>query len=134
MGSRGQKVKIARKSHITAKRPPSIAELEELHAKLNKKMSTVFRSAVADHGSMNQNERQTWNRLRNRANSVWKRTQRMKYKRDKEAIKNYKPEPHTFVNGFGEATHRYVTNTTYEKARKRLERQAAGVVTGYRGK
>ena len=58
----------------------------------------------------------------------------MKYKRDTEVMKNYKPKPHTFVNGFGEATHRYVTNTTYEKARKRLERQAVGVVTGYWGK
>ena len=29
----------------------------------------------------------------------------------------------TFVNNFGEATTRYVTSTTYEKAQKRLEKQ-----------
>lgn len=34
-----------------------------------------------------------------------------------------KPKPaHTFVNGFGEATTRYITSGTYEHARKRAEK------------
>lgn len=39
------------------------------------------------------------------------------------AASNAKPKPaHTFVNGFGEATSRYVTTGTYERARKRAEK------------
>lgn len=30
-----------------------------------------------------------------------------------------KPDNHVFINAFGEATKRYITNTTYEIARKR---------------
>lgn len=41
----------------------------------------------------------------------------------KAATSTAKPKPaHTFVNGFGEATSRYVTTTTYERARKRAEK------------
>lgn len=39
------------------------------------------------------------------------------------AASNAKPKPaHTFVNGFGEATSRYVTTGTYERARKRADK------------
>lgn len=31
--------------------------------------------------------------------------------------------PKTFVNSFGEATHKYITSSTYERAQKRLEKQ-----------
>ena len=31
--------------------------------------------------------------------------------------------PKTFVNGFGEATHRYIATTTYERAQKRIDKQ-----------
>ena len=38
-----------------------------------------------------------------------------------------KPKPaHTFVNGFGEATSRYITTGTYERALKRTEREVRG--------
>ena len=41
----------------------------------------------------------------------------------KAATSAAKPKPaHTFVNGFGEATNRYVTTGTYERARKRAEK------------
>lgn len=41
----------------------------------------------------------------------------------KSATSAAKPKPaHTFVNGFGEATSRYVTTGTYERARKRAEK------------
>ena len=42
---------------------------------------------------------------------------------DEEAAKRPKPEPehHTFVNGFGEATHRELTTATYKRAQKRQE-------------
>lgn len=39
------------------------------------------------------------------------------------AASTAKPKPaHTFVNGFGEATSRYITTGTYERARKRAEK------------
>lgn len=39
------------------------------------------------------------------------------------AVSAAKPKPaRTFVNGFGEATRRYVTTGTYERARKRAEK------------
>lgn len=41
----------------------------------------------------------------------------------KAAASTVKPKPaHTFVNGFGEATSRYITTGTYERARKRAEK------------
>jgi hypothetical protein len=33
---------------------------------------------------------------------------------------------HTFVNGFGEATSRYITNATYERALRRTEKEVQG--------
>ncbi len=38
---------------------------------------------------------------------------------------NQKPV-HTFVNGFGEATHRYITTDTYERAQRRLDKEIMG--------
>lgn len=36
-----------------------------------------------------------------------------------EQLKPVRP----FINGFGQATHRYITTTTYERAQKRLDKQ-----------
>ena len=45
----------------------------------------------------------------------------------KVAARASKPRPeHTFVNGFGEATSRYVTTATYERAQRRLEKEIQG--------
>ena len=40
-----------------------------------------------------------------------------------EIKKEINKKEKTFVNSFGEATTREITNTTYKKAQKRLERQ-----------
>lgn len=41
------------------------------------------------------------------------------------------PKPvHTFVNGFGEATRRYITNDTYDRAQRRLEKEVKGFLGG----
>lgn len=38
-----------------------------------------------------------------------------------------KPKPtRTFVNGFGEATHRYITSDTYERAQRRMDKEIQG--------
>lgn len=40
-----------------------------------------------------------------------------------------KPKPtRTFVNGFGEATHRYITTNTYERAQRRLDKEIFGLL------
>lgn len=47
----------------------------------------------------------------------------------KAATSATKPKPtHAFVNGFGEATSRYVTTGTYERALKRTEKEVRGVL------
>ena len=47
----------------------------------------------------------------------------------KVATSAAKPKPaHTFVNGFGEATHRNITNDTYERARRRLDKEIFGLL------
>lgn len=43
-------------------------------------------------------------------------------KRKHVAAAAQRPEPKTFVNSFGEATHRYITSPTYERAQKRLDK------------
>ena len=36
---------------------------------------------------------------------------------------------HTFINGFGEATKRVITNTTYEKSQKRLDKEIMNFIS-----
>lgn len=60
------------------------------------------------------------------------------YKADAEArSKQAKSEPvekKTFVNGYGEATHRYITTGTYERAQKRAMKSVDGWLSGKRRK
>lgn len=45
----------------------------------------------------------------------------------KAAANAAKPKPaRTFINGFGEATHKYITTTTYERAQRRLDKEIFG--------
>ena len=47
----------------------------------------------------------------------------------KVATSAAKPKPaHTFVNGFGQATHRYITTDTYERAQRRLDKEIFGLL------
>ena len=43
-------------------------------------------------------------------------------RRNHERAASQRPEPKTFVNSFGEVTHRYITTSTYERAQKRLDK------------
>ena len=43
-------------------------------------------------------------------------------RRRNSALKEKKPENKTFVNSFGEATHREITTASYKRAQKRIER------------
>ncbi len=60
------------------------------------------------------------------------------YKADAEARSkqaNSEPvEKKTFVNGYGEATHREITSSTYERAQKRLVKSVDGWLSGKRRK
>ncbi len=49
-----------------------------------------------------------------------------------EARKNPPKRTKTFVNGFGEATSRYVTSAAYERAMKRNEKEIQSRMKGFR--
>ena len=99
----------------------SSAEIDREINSLGEKMASLSRSAVADHGYMNAKERKQYN-------SMLERTRKLKNERSKlaniraEQKKSTKGQMHTFINGFGEATKRYVTSKTYESAQKRQQR------------
>lgn len=48
--------------------------------------------------------------------------------RSDDAIRSLKP----FANGFGEATDRYITCSTYERSQKRIEKEIASFMNGWR--
>lgn len=60
------------------------------------------------------------------------------YKADAEArsrqAKSEPAEKKTFVNGYGEATHREITSSTYERAQKRSMKSVEGWLSGRRRK
>lgn len=63
-----------------------------------------------------------------RSQLVNEQMRRLQAKAARNAAANAtKPKPtRTFVNGFGDATHRYITNDTYERAQRRLEKELMG--------
>lgn len=68
-------------------------------------------------------------------NNLWReknrRLDKERTKRLKEQAAKPKP-PHKFINGFGETTNRYITTATYERARRRREKEAREVFMGLR--
>lgn len=84
-------------------------------------MASLSRSASADHGYMNAEERKQYN-------SMLERTRKLKNERSKLADirakqkKSTEEQKHIFSNSFGEATKRYITSQTYEAAQKRQQR------------
>ncbi len=63
--------------------------------------------------------------LLHKANELNHRAGELQAKRGEMKAKTETPEKKTFVNGFGEATTRYVTTATYERQQKRLGKQIA---------
>lgn len=49
--------------------------------------------------------------------------QEMKEREERTANKENKNETKTFINGYGEATSKYITSLTYERAEKRRQKE-----------
>ena len=110
----------------------NIATLKSQYNKLLEKQASLGRTMFLGTDSENAKARKQWNtndkKLRRMKTNI--ETARAKQREaQREAlgkIKTKKP----FINGFGEATKRYVTNTTYENARKRNDKEIMKFIGG----
>lgn len=95
-----------------------ISSIDKQIDKLGVKMATFFRSATADHGGFNHSERQQYNKMLEKTRSLKKQRSNL-YDKKAKAQQSSSSGKTTFVNSYGEATRRYITSGTYERAQKR---------------
>ena len=114
----------------------SIKSLEAQKKALGDKMAELVRQTDKD-GQMTSEARKEYYATKSKRDDVVQKLSEA-YKADAEArSKQAKSEPaekKTFVNGYGEATSREITSSTYERAQKRLMKSVEGWLTGYRPK
>lgn len=114
----------------------SIKSLEAQKKALGDKMASLVRQTDKD-GQMTSEARKEYYATKSKRDDIVQKLSKA-YKADSEArSKQAKSEPaekKTFVNGYGEATHRYITTTTYERAQKRAMKSVEGWLSGKRGK
>lgn len=103
----------------------SIKSLEAQKKALGDKMASLVRQTDKD-GQMTSEARKEYYATKSKRDDVVQKLSKA-YKADAEArSKQAKSEPaekKTFINGFGEATDRYVTSTTYERIQSRQSRE-----------
>ena len=103
----------------------SIKSLEAQKKALGDKMASLVRQTDKD-GQMTREARKEYYATKSKRDDVVQKLSKA-YKADAEArSKQAKSEPaekKTFINGFGEATDRYVTSTTYERIQARQSRE-----------
>jgi hypothetical protein len=96
-------------------------------------MASLVRQTDKD-GQMTSEARKEYYATKSKRDDVVQKLSKA-YKADAEArSKQAKSEPaekKTFVNGYGEATDREITSTTYERAQKRLTKSVEGWFMGY---
>ena len=110
----------------------NIATLVSQYNKLLEKQASLGRTMLLGTDSENAKARKQWNtndkKLRRMKTNI--ETARAKQREaQREALSKIKT-PKPFVNAFGEATKRYVTNTTYERARKRNSKEIMKYIGG----
>ena len=114
----------------------SIKSLEAQKKALGDKMASLVRQTDKD-GQMTSEARKEYYATKSKRDDIVQKLSKA-YKADSEArSKQAKSEPaekKTFVNGYGEATHRYITTTTYERAQKRAMKSVEGWLSGKRRK
>lgn len=114
----------------------SIKSLEARKKALGDKMAKLVRQTDKD-GQMTSKARKEYYATKSKRDKVVSDLSKA-YKADAEArSKQAKSEPaekKTFVNGYGEATHRYITTATYERAQKRAMKSVDGWLSGKRRK
>ena len=110
----------------------SIKSLEGQKKALGDKMASLVRQTDKD-GQMTSKARKEYYATKSKRDDVVQKLSKL-YKESAEAhseqVRNEPPERKTYVNGYGEATHREITSSTYERALKRSTRQADGWLTG----
>ena len=114
----------------------SIKSLEARKKALGDKMAKLVRQTDKE-GQMTSKARKEYYATKSKRDKVVSDLSKA-YKADAEArSKQAKSEPvekKTFVNGYGEATHRYITTGTYERAQKRAMKSVDGWLSGKRRK
>lgn len=114
----------------------SIKSLEARKKALGDKMAKLVRQTDKE-GQMTSKARKEYYATKSKRDKVVSDLSKA-YKADAEArSKQAKSEPaekKTFVNGYGEATHRYITTATYERAQKRTMKSVDGWLSGKRRK
>ena len=114
----------------------SIKSLEAQKKALGDKMASLVRQTDKD-GQMTSEARKEYYATKSKRDDVVQKLSEA-YKADAEArSKQAKSEPaekKTFVNGYREATHRYITSSTYERAQKRSMKSVDGWLSGRRRK
>lgn len=110
----------------TGKKLRSSKEIEQEMNSINKQVGELQRNSIPGLHSEKQIKAN-----RKKINALLTKSRKLRQERsdalDREVKEYNEKHPqsshHTFVNGFGEATHRYITNSTYERAMKRNERE-----------
>lgn len=114
----------------------SIKSLEARKKALGDKMAKLVGQTDKD-GQMTSKARKEYYATKSKRDKVVSDLSKA-YKADAEArSKQAKSEPaekKIFVNGYGEATHREITSSTYERAQKRLMKSVEGWLSGRRKK
>ena len=110
----------------------NIATLESQYNKLLEKQASLGRTMFLGTDSENAKARIQWNtndkKLRRMKTNI--ETARAKQREaQREALSKIKTKK-PFINAFGEATKRYVTSTTYERAQKRSDKEIMKFIGG----
>lgn len=110
----------------------NIATLESKYNKLLEKQASLGRTMFLGTDSENAKARKQWNtndkKLRRMKTNIEtaKAKQREAQREEQRKTETKKP----FINAFGEATKRYVTSTTYERAEKRQSKEIMKYIGG----
>ncbi|WP_314056864.1 hypothetical protein [Shuttleworthella satelles] len=116
-------------------------ELDQLYEKTGEKMAVLARRKISadNNPSISSRAKEKTQRDYYQAQRIYNDLRNERDKRaDQRRLKRKASEkiahgtPYKFVNSFGEATNRHITNASYERARKRREKEALGVFMGLR--
>lgn len=106
----------------------SIAKMESRYNSLLEKQARLGMSMYIGTPEENRKARKQWNANREKLNAMEKsiKDAKAKQRQKQKGTETAK----TFVNSFGEATKRPITNSTYEKAQKKLSKQIMKFIGG----
>lgn len=124
MGGRGTGSSIAK----GASGGQNIATLQNKYNKLLEKQISLGRTMYSGTDAENAKARKQWNANNEKLRKMKNTIENAKAKQRKAQRKTETKKP--FVNSFGEATNRPITNVTYEKAQNKLSKQIMKYIGG----